>query len=144
MLVDEFEAEKEVTNETGARAFEASDYERASGAVERLCRLRRHGVGSMGKKKSARSERMALAALPGYDEVLSGVVSMLEAARHASARAVNSVMTGTYWEIGRRIVESEQRGAERAGYGTRLVERLSRDLTARFGRGFGVVNVTQM
>ncbi len=69
---------------------------------------------------------------------------MLEAARHASARAVNSVMTGTYWEIGRRIVESEQRGAERAGYGTRLVERLSLDLTARFGRGFGVVNVTQM
>jgi hypothetical protein len=43
-------------------------------------------------------------------------------------------MTATYWEIGRRIVEFEQGGAERAAYGDALVERLAKDLTQRFGR----------
>lgn len=66
---------------------------------------------------------------------------MLEAARRASARAVNALMTATYWEIGRRIVEHEQGGARRAGYGQALLERLSTDLTRRFGRGFGVDNL---
>lgn len=45
-------------------------------------------------------------------------------------------MTATYWEIGRRIVEFEQGGKERATYGDELLERLAEDLTARFGRGF--------
>jgi hypothetical protein len=45
-----------------------------------------------------------------YDSVISGVVELLDAARRASARAVNSLMTATYWEIGRRIVEHEQAG----------------------------------
>ena len=69
---------------------------------------------------------------------------MLESARHAAARAVNSVMTTTYWEVGRRIVEEEQRGRERAAYGERLIDRLSDDLTQRFGRGFSKVNLKQM
>lgn len=69
---------------------------------------------------------------------------MLEAARRSSARAVNAVMTATYWEIGRRIVEYEQRGRERAEYGEAMLERLSNDLTSRYGRGFGVVNLSQM
>jgi hypothetical protein len=43
-----------------------------------------------------------------YDKVLSGVVELLDAARRASARVVNTLMTATYWEIGRRIVEHEQ------------------------------------
>ena len=45
-----------------------------------------------------------------YDSVFSGVVEMLDAARRASARVVNTLMTATYWEIGRRIVEHEQAG----------------------------------
>ena len=53
-------------------------------------------------------------------------------------------MTASYWEIGRRIVEFEQGGDERAGYGEVLVERLSRDLTQRFGRGFGRANLWSM
>lgn len=53
-------------------------------------------------------------------------------------------MTATYWEIGRRIVDLEQAGKHRATYGARVVERLSADLTKRFGRGFGIVNLTQM
>jgi predicted nuclease of restriction endonuclease-like (RecB) superfamily len=53
-------------------------------------------------------------------------------------------MTATYWAIGRRVVEQEQQGLERADYGTALVARLAVDLTARFGRGFGRRNIFQM
>jgi predicted nuclease of restriction endonuclease-like (RecB) superfamily len=79
-----------------------------------------------------------------YDAILAEVVGLLEQARHTAARAVNSVMTATYWQIGRRIVEAEQLGHKKAQYGERLIERLSADLTAQFGRGFGYVNLTQM
>jgi predicted nuclease of restriction endonuclease-like (RecB) superfamily len=50
-------------------------------------------------------------------------------------------MTATYWEIGRRIVKFEQQGQERAGYGEQILSKLSQDLTALFGRGFGVDNL---
>ncbi len=80
----------------------------------------------------------------GYDSVLASVVALLESARRASARAVNAVMTATYWQIGRRIVEYEQGGEDRAEYGERLIERLSQDLTSQFGRGFSSGNLWQM
>jgi len=72
------------------------------------------------------------------------IVALLEAARSAAARSVNALMTATYWEIGRRIVECEQGGQERASYGQALIERLSADLSARFGRGFSRQNLWQM
>jgi len=77
----------------------------------------------------------------GLVQDLSG---LLEAARRSSARAVNAVMTATYWEVGRRIVEFEQGGQRRAEYGKALMRKLSGDLTKRFGRGFGPVNLSQM
>jgi len=46
-------------------------------------------------------------------------------------------MSAVYWEIGRRIVEFEQEGRARAGYGERIIEQLSIDLRSKFGRGFG-------
>src|ERR1017187_3315279 len=76
-----------------------------------------------------------------YDSVLSGVVELLDVARRASARVVNTLMTATYWEIGRRIVEHEQAGEKRAEIGRELIQKLSHDLTQRFGRGFGVVQI---
>ncbi|MBI3248014.1 MAG: DUF1016 domain-containing protein [Deltaproteobacteria bacterium] len=79
-----------------------------------------------------------------YEDMLSGVVELLDAARRAAARSVNALMTATYWEIGRRIVEREQGGRKRAEYGEELIERLSVDLTARFGRGFGRRNLFLM
>lgn len=50
-------------------------------------------------------------------------------------------MTATYWEIGRRIVEFEQGGEQRAEYGEGPLDRLSIDLTLRFGRGFARPNL---
>lgn len=79
-----------------------------------------------------------------YDDLVGGIADLLEEARRTSARAVNAVLTATYWEVGRRIVEHEQGGKFRADYGEALVERLSKDLTARFGRGFSRRNMWQM
>lgn len=85
------------------------------------------------------------AVLPaGYAGIHSGIVELLDAARHAAARSVNALMTASYWEIGRRIVEAELQGKRRAGYGEQLMERLSADLTAQFGRGFSRPNLQQM
>lgn len=79
-----------------------------------------------------------------YDNIRAEIVSLLDASRVASARSVNALMTATYWEIGRRIVEEEQSGDERAEYGESLIRRLAEDLEPRFGRGFGWRNLTQM
>lgn len=79
-----------------------------------------------------------------YGAVLSDIVSLLESARRASARAVNTIITTTYWEVGRRIVDLEQEGSERAEYGKHVIERLSRDLSDRFGRGFSQRNLETM
>ncbi len=76
-----------------------------------------------------------------YAAVHTGIVTLLETARRAAARSVNALMTASYWEIGRRIVEFEQEGQERAEYGSALLKRLSADLTAGFGRGFGIYNL---
>lgn len=59
-------------------------------------------------------------------------------------RTAHVVMTVTYWRVGRRIVEEEQHGKVRAGYGEELVARLAVDLAQRFGRGFGQRNVFNM
>ena len=78
-----------------------------------------------------------------YGGLIGGIGELLEAARRNAARAVNALMTATYWEIGRRIVELEQRGKKRAEYGEELLQRLAQDLTARFGRGFSYPNVNK-
>lgn len=80
----------------------------------------------------------------GYAVVHVGIVDLLQAARAQAARSVNALMTASYWEIGRRIVEAEQKGKRRAGYGEQLIERLTADLTAQFGRGFSRQNLWQM
>lgn len=76
-----------------------------------------------------------------YGLALGDIASIIDAARRSAARSVNCVMTAAYWLIGRRIVESEQKGEKRAAYGEELLERLSADLDKRYGRGFGVDNL---
>ena len=76
-----------------------------------------------------------------YNSIRTGIVELLKLARSTAARNVNSIMTAVYWDIGRRIVEFEQRGEHRAEYGEQLIEQLSEDLTRQFGRGFGRANL---
>ncbi len=102
-----------------------------------------------GKPKTAPTKTDQLVAKGGrgiaaYDAVLSDIVALLEQARRAAVRSVNTVMTATYWAVGQRIVEEEQGGRKRAGYGDELLERLAKDLGSRFGRGFGRENLRSM
>jgi hypothetical protein len=53
-------------------------------------------------------------------------------------------MSATYWRIGERIFEQEQRGGAPVACGERILEQLAQDLSARFGRGFSRANVFQM
>lgn len=78
-----------------------------------------------------------------YSALVSDLSRILNDARRASARAVNSVMTATYWELGRRIVHFEQGGKRRAGYGEELIGRLADDLGRKFGRGFSYPNLSK-
>ncbi len=59
-------------------------------------------------------------------------------ARQKAYSAINSAMVEAYWQMGKRIVEQEQQGKERADYGTQLLKVLSEELTAEFGKGFSV------
>jgi predicted nuclease of restriction endonuclease-like (RecB) superfamily len=92
-------------------------------------------------KPIGKSKPASPAATRDYPGLVGGIGELLEAARRVSARTVNAFMTATYWEIGRRIVEFEQGGEKRAEYGEALLERLSKDLTLRYGRGFARPNL---
>lgn len=79
-----------------------------------------------------------------YTAWSGGIAALLEEARRQSARSVNAILTATYWEIGRRIVEFAQQGETRAEYGDEVLANLSSDLTKKFGRGFSVDNLQFM
>ena len=79
-----------------------------------------------------------------YQAVFGDVSKIIDVARESATRSVNAAMTAAYWLIGRRIVEFEQSGEERAEYGAALVERLAEDLTGQFGRGFSRQNIQNM
>jgi len=66
---------------------------------------------------------------------------ILQKARTQAYTAVNTAMVNAYWAIGKRIVEEEQKGKERAEYGQKLIKSLSIALNAEFGKGFSVANL---
>ena len=72
------------------------------------------------------------------------VREILDAARRRVARSVNSEMVEAYWRIGAAIVEQEQKGSERAGYGESLIEDLSNRLRAAKLKGFDKSNLWHM
>lgn len=74
---------------------------------------------------------------PKYKKLLSDIGLAIESARREAAKVVNTQLVKADWEIGRQIVEFEQRGEERAEYGSTLLARLSKDLTHLCGKGFG-------
>lgn len=76
-----------------------------------------------------------------YNKLVSDIGTLLNNGRKQMAIAVNTSMVQTYWSIGKHIVEFEQKGNERAEYGSNLINRLSRDLTERYGKGFGKSNL---
>ena len=79
-----------------------------------------------------------------YSSLITDLASLIEQGRKAAVRYVNTALVTTYWLIGRRIVEFEQKGKERAEYGEELLTRLADDLSLRFGKGFSKSNLFMM
>jgi predicted nuclease of restriction endonuclease-like (RecB) superfamily len=86
----------------------------------------------MRKKKAKKQETIQ----PNESDLFQRVAAILDQARGNVARAVNTNMVLAYWLIGQEIVEELQGGDERAGYGKQVVEKLSLQLAARYGKGF--------
>ena len=68
--------------------------------------------------------------------IINDIKSLVNKARSQAYAAVNQAMVEAYWNIGKRIVEEEQQGKERADYGKQLLKLLSVALTEEFGKGF--------
>jgi len=79
-----------------------------------------------------------------YKQLITGIGQVLTNGRENAVQQVNSILVRTYWEIGRYIVEFEQGGNEKAEYGTMLFDRLSKDLTQAYGKGFSRSNLFQI
>ena len=80
----------------------------------------------MSKRRSTLAKAPPRSLDPAYAGVFDDVAALLQNARAASAKSVNALMTATYWLVGKRIFEEEQRSEKRADYGARLVSQLLR------------------
>lgn len=76
-----------------------------------------------------------------YSALINSIGSLLEQGRRQAYHAVNEILVKTYWEIGKQIVEYEQKGKEKAEYGSALLENLSKDLKLMYGKGFSKSNL---
>ena len=76
----------------------------------------------------------------GYEELINNIGSLYDRARKKVVSAVNVEMLSVYWEIGRFIVEFEQKGNIKAKYGKELLLQMSKDLSLKFGKGFSRSN----
>ncbi len=79
-----------------------------------------------------------------YTSLIRRLAEIIHSAKATAARQINKTQVLAYYEIGREIVEFEQRGKARAGYGEELIKRLSNDMTENFGRGFSEMNLRNM
>jgi predicted nuclease of restriction endonuclease-like (RecB) superfamily len=79
-----------------------------------------------------------------YASLINDISLVIETSRRISARSVNVLLTATYWAIGRKMIEYEQNGSDRADYGLNLLSRLSSDLSSKLGKGFSVDNLESM
>lgn len=79
-----------------------------------------------------------------YKNLVSDIGSLLQKGREQAGRAVNTILVHTYWHIGRHIVEFEQGGKTKTEYGSELLDKLSKDLTVAYGKGFSRSNLFQI
>lgn len=98
------------------------------------------------RKKTAPAKRSGVtkAKPDGLTPLVTEVRHLIQAARGGVVSVVNTFQVMTNFEIGRRIVEHEQKGEKRAAYGAEVVKELSTRLTEEFGRGFSKANLEYM
>ena len=75
------------------------------------------------------------------DNFYNEIRSILQTARNNAYSQVNNTMVTAYWQVGRRIVEQEQKGNEKADYGSYIIKNLSKELGNEFGKGFSIANL---
>ena len=95
------------------------------------------------KEKAKKTAKILKSPANSYQKALSDIKQLVQQARYASARSVNAIMTAAYWEIGRRIVQVEQKGKQRADYGERVIRKMAQDLTKSLGKGFSFRNLNK-
>ena len=78
------------------------------------------------------------------EKLISDIESIVSTAKEKIAGSVNSVMTETYWTIGKYIVEFEQDGQAKSAYGSGLLTALSKELMLRLGKGYSRPNLNNM
>lgn len=78
------------------------------------------------------------------NELYAKIQSLLQESRQKLIRTVNVTVLQTYWQVGKYIVEYEQNGKERAGYGKAVINELSKRLMKEFGGGFTSTNLRYM
>ncbi|MFH1821455.1 MAG: DUF1016 N-terminal domain-containing protein [Methanobacteriota archaeon] len=83
-------------------------------------------------------------AVSAYKKLVDGISRTFERARDEVVANANTILTRAYWEIGKQISQVEQKNELRAEYGEGLIEKLSEDLSEKFGRGFSDVNLRRM
>jgi predicted nuclease of restriction endonuclease-like (RecB) superfamily len=76
-----------------------------------------------------------------YDHLIDQIGDLLQQGRTQAVYAVNNILVQTYWQIGKYIVEFEQGGLEKSEYGSQLLDKLSKDLTTIYGKGFSRSNL---
>lgn len=79
-----------------------------------------------------------------YNQLIHQISETYQQGQRKAVAAVNSTMVETYWQIGRYIVEFEQKGKQRAEYGQSLIDKLSGDLSISLGKGFSRSNLIYM
>ncbi|OYQ61991.1 hypothetical protein B9G53_24525 [Pseudanabaena sp. SR411] len=82
--------------------------------------------------------------IDSYQQLIDRIGECLVQGQQRAFEQVNTLLVETYWQIGQYIVEFEQKGNERAEYGSRLLTQLSRDLKTTYGKGFSRRNVLDM
>lgn len=75
------------------------------------------------------------------NDVFSDIQSIIETAQNQAYKAVDSILTQRNWLIGYRIAEEELAGHDRADYGTEVIKQLSKELTAKYGKGYDRSNL---
>jgi len=79
-----------------------------------------------------------------YNKLLKQITATLKTGQISVIKAGRRQLVLTYWGIGKHIVEFEQGGAEKSVYGSKLLDRLSKDLSAQLGKGFSRTNLISM
>jgi len=110
-----------------------------------ICRkISMFALGSLYNNEAMKETDKIYPADKGEEELLHNVRHILQEARAKVIHHVNSTLVRAYWQVGKYIVEYEQQGTGRAGYGKAVINTLSRRLVAEFGNGFTATNLRYM